>query len=554
LGYNPLLIELNPKEGGIKGLNPMKRNLVLHPFLFAGYPILALLAYNIEWAVPQDALRSLVVTLLAALLLLLVARWLTKDWLKAGLIVTAAVLLFFSYGHIYELLKKSEHLAAIGRHRYMIPTWALLFILATFFVVRSRSNLRSLNNALNITSIAALILPIFTIAQYQIESASGRATADTIHTRPVIQLQLPPGEEAPDVYYIILDAYGRADIIQEIFNYDNTPFLDELRERGFYIGDYSRPNYAQTSLSITSSTNMEYIQDMIPDLDPKDKSRDVLWSLLKHSRVRTALEAIGYKTVAFPTGLAGTDLQDADVYYSAGTMDEIVSLSAVTPFESMLVYNSAGRIITDGLIVLPSFIKELRYPYEVRRARTLNAFEHLMDVPDLEGPHFVFAHIIAPHPPFVFDRNGNPVTPNAPFSLGFGYGDYRPEELQSWIDGYREQLMFVNDRMIQVIDAILAKSETPPIIVIQGDHGPKAETDILPYTHERLSIFNAYYLPDGGEEALYPTITPVNSFRVIFDTYFGASLELLPDRVFYSQYSKPYSFFEVTDEVYDYYR
>ncbi|MEJ2606706.1 MAG: hypothetical protein P8Z41_08525, partial [Anaerolineales bacterium] len=97
MGYNPLLIELNPKEGGIKGLNPMKRNLVLHPFLFAGYPILALLAYNIEWAVPQDALRSLVVTLLAALLLLLVARWLTKDWLKAGLIVTAAVLLFFSY-------------------------------------------------------------------------------------------------------------------------------------------------------------------------------------------------------------------------------------------------------------------------------------------------------------------------------------------------------------------------------------------------------------------------------------------------------------------------
>jgi hypothetical protein len=532
----------------------MKRTLAIHPFLFASYPILALLSYNIEWANIADAYRSLAVTLLFATILLLVTRWLTKDWLKAGLIVTLVVLLFFSYGHIYELLKKSEHFAAIGRHRYMIPTWGLLFTIATIFIVRTKSNLQSFTKALNIAAAAALILPVATIVQFQFESSSGRATADSLYDRPVIELQVPPGEEAPDVYYIILDAYGRADILQEIFNYDNTPFLDQLRERGFYIGDYSRSNYAQTSLSITSSTNMEYLQDLIPDIDPKDKSRDVLWGLLKHSQVRRSLEAIGYQTVAFPTGLAGTDLQDADIYYSAGTMDEIVSLSAVTPFESMLVYNSAGRIITDGLIVLPSFIKELQYPYEVRRARTLNAFEHLMEIPELEGPHFVFAHIIAPHPPFVFDRYGNPVEPNAPFSLGFGYGEYRPEELESWVDGYREQLMFVNNRMIEVIDAILAKSETPPIIVIQGDHGPKAETNILPYTHERLSIFNVYYLPDGGDEVLYPTITPVNSFRVIFDTYFGASLEILPDRVFYSQYSKPYSFFEVTDEVYDYYR
>ncbi len=532
----------------------MKRTLVIHPFLFASYPILALLAYNIEWAFIADAYRSLAVTLLVAAVVFLIARWLMKDWLKAGLIVTLAVLLFFSYGHIYELLKKSEHFAAIGRHRYMIPTWGLLFIFAAIFIARTRSNLQSFTNALNIASIAALILPVATIVQFQFESSSGRATADSIHERPIIQLQLPPGEDPPDVYYIILDAYGRADILQEIFNYDNTPFLDELRERGFYIGDYSRPNYAQTSLSITSSTNMEYIQDLIPNPDPNDKSRDVLWSLLKRSNVRRALEAIGYKTVAFPTGLAGTELQDADVYYSAGIIDDIVSLSAVTPFENMLVYNSAGRILTDGLIVLPSFIKELNYPYEVRRARTLNAFEHLMEIPDLEGPHFVFAHIIAPHPPFVFDRYGNPVQPNAPFSLGFGYGEYRPEELESWVEGYREQLMFVNDRILQVIDAILSKSKTPPIIVIQGDHGPKAETSILPYTHERLSIFNVYYLPNGGDESLYPTITPVNSFRVIFNTYFGASLEILPDRVFYSQYSKPYSFFEVTDEVYDYYR
>lgn len=532
----------------------MKRTIIVHPIIFAAYPILALLAFNIEWATFSDALRSLIGAWIGTGLILLLTRWLAKDWNKAGLITSLGVLLFFSYGHIYEILKKSELFGVIGRHRFMIPAWTLVFIVGVILIFRSRRQLLVVTKALNVVSIVAIALPVFTIVFHRIQASTGLAAARTVQAQSVPELQTPPTGEVPDVYYIILDAYGRADIIQEIFAYDNTPFLDFLREKGFYVADYSRANYAQTGLSITSSTNMNYLQDLIPNLDPNDTTRDALWNLIQNSKVRKALEAIGYKTVAFPTGLAGTDLQDADVYYSAGTMDEIVSLSAVTPFESMLVYNSAGRILTDGLIVLPSFITDLKYPFEVRRARTLNAFDRLMEIPDLEGPHFVFAHIIAPHPPFVFDRDGNPINPNQPFSLGFGYGNYRPEELGSWIQGYRDQLIFVNKRMSQVIEAILAKSDTPPVIIIQGDHGPKAETTILPYTHERMTILNAYYLPPGGDAMLYPEITPVNSFRVVFNTYFGGEFELLPDRIFYSQYRRPYHFFELTDEQFDYYK
>lgn len=532
----------------------MKRTLIVHPLLFAAYPILALLAFNIEWAALGDAWRSLVGTWIATSLFFLITRALTKDWVKAGLITSLGVLLFFSYGHLYEILKKSELLSAIGRHRFMIPAWALGFILGTAAIVRSRKHLLVLTKTLNIVAAAAIALPVLTILSHAIQASTGLAAARAVQAQSADELQAPPAGEAPDVYYIILDAYGRADIIQEIFAYDNTPFLDFLREKGFYVADYSRANYAQTGLSITSSTNMNYLQDLIPDLDSTDTTRDVLWTLIQHSKIRKALEAIGYNTVAFPTGLAGTDLQDADVYYSAGVIDEIVSLSAVTPFESMLVYNSAGRILTDGLIVLPSFVPDLTYPFEVRRARTLNAFDRLMEIPELDGPHFVFAHIIAPHPPFVFDRDGNPVNPNQPFSLGFGYGNYRPEELGSWIEGYRDQLIFVNERMTQVIESILAKSKTPPIIIIQADHGPKAETNILPYTHERLAILNAYYLPHGGDSLLYPEITPVNSFRIAFNFYFGGEYDLLPDRIFYSQYRRPYHFFELTDEQFDYYK
>jgi hypothetical protein len=47
---------------------------------------------------------------------------------------------------------------------------------------------------------------------------------------------------------------------------------------------------------------------------------------------------------------------------------------------------------------------------------------------------------------------------------------------------------------------------------------------------ERTAILNAYFLPSSCEtDGLYRFITPVNSFRVIFNNCFGVDLELLKD-------------------------
>ncbi len=59
-------------------------------------------------------------------------------------------------------------------------------------------------------------------------------------------------------------------------------------------------------------------------------------------------------------------------------------------------------------------------------------------------------------------------------------------------------------------------SDTPPIIIIQGDHGF--------WSGVNLPILNAYHLPGEAAELLYPTISPINTFRLIFDNYFGADM------------------------------
>jgi hypothetical protein len=96
------------------------------------------------------------------------------------------------------------------------------------------------------------------------------------------------------------------------------------------------------------------------------------------------------------------------------------------------------------------------------------------------------------------------------------------------VRAYGDQVVFINTKLPEIVKTILAKSDPAPIIVIQGDHSYFRSAD-------RVKILNAYYLPDGGSKNLYPTITPVNTFRVIFNTYFGGQYDLLPDDSRYSE-------------------
>jgi hypothetical protein len=62
-----------------------------------------------------------------------------------------------------------------------------------------------------------------------------------------------------------------------------------------------------------------------------------------------------------------------------------------------------------------------------------------------------------------------------------------------------------------------------------------------------MKILNAYYFP-GGNDDLYPTITPVNTFRLIFNKYFDQDYPLLEDKALYSAYDIPYNYVEVPND------
>jgi hypothetical protein len=518
------------------------RQRVFHPLLFAAYPVLALLAYNIDWLRPQQGLRALLLSIGVALLLLVVLARLLHSWHRAGLLVSLFLILFFSYGHLYDSLKLGLG-AEIGRHRYLAPVFLAAGAGLAWWILRRVRHPEAATRVLNLVGAVAVAFPLFTLARW------GYLALTTTQTPPATTaaLHLPEGQRPPDIYYIIVDAYGRQDTLQKVFDMDNSPFLSFLEDHGFYVARSSRSNYAQTGLSLASSLNMDYVDKLIPNLTSESQGRGALWKLIQHSEVRRQLESLGYTTVAFSTGLTGTEWTDADYYYTAGSADKDLSLRGATPFESLIMETSLVRLVSDGVVALPRLLPGLRYPYEIHRSRIRFIFQELKNLPPTKEPKFVFAHIISPHPPFVFAADGTPVTPNVPFSLRFTFFGGDPGS-QAYIDGYSEQVKFVNSQLEEVVQAILKNSEVPPVIIIQGDHGPDSNSGRLSYVQERMTNFNAYHLP-GGNAGLYPGITPVNSFRLIFDDIFGGKYPLLKDQVYFSQYDTPYNLVDETASI-----
>lgn len=174
--------------------------------------------------------------------------------------------------------------------------------------------------------------------------------------------------------------------------------------------------------------------------------------------------------------------------------------------------------------------------------------EQLNMVPSLESPKLVFAHITAPHPPFVFGPNGEPRP-----AKSFKDGNYYEGTTQEYIEGYRGQVAYLNQRLVEIIDHILENSDPEPIIILQADHGPGAylNWDSVEATclQERMSILNAYYLPGQDCDQFPEAITPVNSFRLIFDRYFNTGVGFTSDQSYFSLWSAPYELIDITDSI-----
>lgn len=487
----------------------MRRLSSLHPFLFLLISLLSVYTDARLLASPLQVIRPLLILWGCLLLLYLPCKRLAgnEDW--------AAILLsILVFGFCYT-----------RRDFVRIGLLSLILLAVTMLTLRllkrkagighASAALTATGAAIVISQVASLVLVLQAIPSSYFRDMAARADD------PIVPLA-DSVREKPDIYYIILDGYPRADVLLEIFGYDNSQWVNELAELGFIVPEHSHANYSRTAISVSTTLDMQYWDSISPNMQEA-----VYWWLVEpvmdRSRLRASLESIGYEYVAIASDWGITNNPTAGLYLKPYPI-------ILSDYENYFLSATPLKFLHAPLQKIAPVVDD-----EVHRTYIWYTLETLKNAPSLPGPKFVFAHIIVPHPPFVFDAGGNPLDSGAGFTFDspdssmFSKAEYKAR--------YADQVRFINDRMREVIRALLDDSPIPPIIIIQADHGSALYVDFDDLEgscmKERFSNFAAYYLPGRPDDIIPPDISAVNIFRIVLDEYFGARLGLLENRQYF---------------------
>lgn len=430
---------------------------------------------------------------------------------KALIVASLTILFFFSYGHVFDTINRvGSYVELIARHRYLVPAWAVIYCATLIWAIKLRNPSKTtyLLNLISIVLMASvstqlLFLVLKTQFVRNVSSEEIPAISSTF-----------PTSAGRNVYYILLDAYGRQDLLMEDYGVDNSAFISELKNMGFYIPNCAQSNYDQTTASMSSSLNMQYLDALGVAYG---ESGAAYKALIVNNEVRNQFEKLGYSTVTFKSLYPWLDITDSTYYYDYFANESGVGDLASLNFQYIFLRTTILRPLLQWLEVTPDIklspflglwvpvnntLESREYKQYQQNTFALDTLETLPNLPDNK---LVYAHLYITHQPFVFYPDGR----------------FHPFLLQTE-NAYRDQVVFANKRILEVLKLILSSTEADPIIVLQSDHSYSEG-------EKRLQILNAYYFPEGGDKNLYDMVTPVNTFRILFNTYYGGNYELLPD-------------------------
>jgi hypothetical protein len=499
---------------------------VLYPWLLTLYPIIYLYSLNHVdlrgGSVVEVGLVTLIITTIVFMLLYL----LTRDPHKAGGATAVILLVFLTYGHIYNVL--CTDLA----HTLLAPVVITVSLIAIFLILRSETIWQRLTPYLNMIFGVLVIMSSWPVIMFYLDQAPiGATTRANPLERVFATTKVNNNPEYPDIYYIILDGYASNEFWMREYGYDNSAFTNALEERGLFVASQSRTAYATTLLSLSSSLNMRYLTDA----DRQAAKAENLYysayfrSLIANNQAAAELKQLGYSYIYIMSGyLAPSIIADTNVAFYPDSVRHLSGNAfASQDNDGSWAYKLSFWPFFLETTLLRSVVSQLDFQeedlsYPAKSPEILwGTLEQLKEISQMEEATFTFAHIIKPHEPVQFDRDGNVINPNLRDN---------DSELRSY---FFDELAYINTQTLELIDYLLAESSVPPIIIIQGDHGSDLGNT---WSSDRrliyFDILNAYYLPDGGTENLYDTIPPVNSFRIVLNHYFHKDYELLPTKQF----------------------
>jgi hypothetical protein len=459
-------------------------------------------------------------------------RAICGDWARAGMACGITAVYFFYVPRLLALLPlpfpmaAALHLAAIA---------ALVALYRTF--PSDGTRLRDVAGRLNLLAALLVVVNAVPLAVQQFRLESARAPAQ----RSLSELDGKAMPDGPDVWHILFDRYAANATFKAHYGFDNQPFIDALRQRGFVVPDRAYANYQRTSHSIASTMNGTLLDPMARKMSGGDQGDWVpIYRAARNGSAIRQFNAFGYKTIFAGSWWEPTRFSSA--------AQESVTIRAVPQLARLAIDQSAVGF----------WLGDLGLPYFDGRGdqcyRANEKFRRLGEIARDGSPKHVFAHFLVPHPPFVLNADGS-------------CRDLETARRRTRSENYVDQVRFTNREVLKLVDRILAGSR-PAVIVIHSDEGPWPTPYVgnehglgtdpvpVPWTKlsgsqlsEKMGILLAVRDPSGKAPATMPE-SPVQIYPAVLRDHFGSSRPLPASRYYMFKGDRAlYEFEEVGDRL-----
>ena len=504
----------------------------IHHVLIAAWPVLFLVANNLAEVDPREGIVPAFVAVGSALLLFALLRLARVPSRRAALVVTVMSLIVLTYGHVAGAMVPDASDLALP------AAWVAVGIGVNVGILLIPGDVRGVTVLLNAISVVLVTVSLVPILSHLGTESTVYAGGQWLAApSPAPGAERAGGGAPRDIYYLVVEDYGGPRALAQYLDLADSGIYDWLAQEGFTVLEDTRSNYGRTPLSLASSLNMTYLDEIAAEMGPDESSHGAVVRMVEDAEVVRFLKDRGYSYV-----LLGSQYYVTDTSPQA---DVNPTFAEASDFVTMLT----------SLTILPPIADRLGFEDELSdRRRNYDAaiwdLETFPQLADLPGPKFVFFHLYLPHAPWVVDANGGYVTDED--------DSRRPEREQQ-----ATQWDFVSREMRRLIEGLLEEpEETAPIIILTTDEGPNPSD--MPMSgpniawseatdeqlDQKFTIFAAYRLPGVDQTCLYPGMSSVNTFRVVFDLYFDANLPVLPDRNYiHRDRDHPYDLTDVTDRL-----
>jgi hypothetical protein len=491
---------------------------LLTPVFMALFPVFAAGTAVLTDVMLQQFYVPAALAAALAMIFFLLSWTILKDTDRAAIVASLLAVAFFCFGGFYSAFAG----ILIGAHIKLDITlagvvYSLITLGLAVLIARSSYEWKRIVPMLCAAGFLITVGSAVPIVDHELRTPN--AIPAEIFKEPMPVLSKNRSDKR-DVYYLVFDAFGSPRTLEVAYQYDQKPFVEELRKRGFRVCEDARSNYDRTALSFCAYLNQGYLDGASNKAGVDNPDLTYLNRLIQSNRLFTWMKENGYRVINIRSSNGAT-----------------LSMPGVTNVGSVLGNNFLIALMQTTL--LNAFDPQTHWLRDMVVQGRENFYTCIPIVEKMPGPKFVFAHTLLSHPPFIFGASGETL----PLSPKFLSEDYDKRL-------YVGQIKYCEKLMLKAIDRLLSQKDKP-IIVLQADHGPAISVphSSNEYLDERLHILNAVYIPDSNYADMPAALSGINMFRYAAREGLHAQCDLLPERSFVAPDDKPYRFEDVSSRI-----